>query len=187
MPGPDCSFLHEYRLNSKPRDRRILQRQQSEAKAQQLQPLQAAVEPSWASLPQQQAQAARAEPSTLYTSESELAPSWRLAGPRQQADRPGEHAQFIGEPPQASGLRDAPAGSWRTVTASQMLRVTAPSQQQQQQQQRVSDATSDMAGNEAPLLHVLTEQQQQPQQHKQLKRQQKKQQTLGAEGFMGPD
>ena len=186
MPGPDCSFLHEYRLNSKPRDRRILQRQQSEAKAQQLQPLQAAVEPSWASLPQQQAQAARAEPSTLCTSKSELAPSWRLAGPRQQADRPEEHAQVIGEPHQASGLRDAPAGSWRTVTASQMLRVTAPSQQQQQQQ-RVSDATSDMAENEAPLLHVLTEQQQQPQQHKQLKQQQKQQQTLGAEGFMGPD
>ena len=167
MPGPDRSFLQEYRLNSKPHIRRILQHQQSEADAQQPQPVQAAAESSQASIPEQQAQATRAEPSTLRTIEHELAPSWRPASPCHQACRPRERAQAVAEPHQASGLQDA--GSWRPVTASQMLkrqRGAAPSQQrrrqqqQQQQQQQmlqVSDNTSDIAEKEGP--HMQTQQQ----------------------------
>ena len=176
MPGPDRSFLQEYRLNSKPHIRRILQHQQREADAQQPQPVQAAAESSQASAPQQQAQAAGAEASSLCISEHDLAPSWPPAGPCQQADRPDERAQAVAEPHQAAGTQNGSAGSWRPVTASQMLkrqRVTAPFQQQLQQQPptlQTSDDTPDAAGCECPPLHV------QPQQKQQLKQQQEQQQ-----------
>ena len=168
MPGPNRSFLQEYRLNSKPHIRRILQHQQSEAEAQQPQPVQAVIESSHAAVTQQQAQAARAEPSTPCTSDHEMAPSWRSAGLCQQADRPKERAQAGAEPHQASGLQDVPAGSWRPVTASQMLkrqRVTAPSQQRRRQQPmlQVSDDTSDTAEEEGPPMQAQPQQQQQQQ------------------------
>ena len=169
MPGPDRSFLQEYRLNSKPHIRRILQHQQSEAEAQQPQPLQAATESSQKQFPQQQAQAARAGPSTLCIGEHEMAPSWRPArpaSPRQQADRPEERAQAVAEPHQAPKLQDVPAGSWRPVTASQMLkrqRVTAHPEQQQQQPV-LFHLSSKTAQCEGPPLHVQPQPQQQQQQ-----------------------
>ena len=162
MPGPNRSFLQEYRLNSQPHIRRLLQHQQSEAEAQQSQSLQAATEMSQALNPQQQAQAARAERSNPCPSEHQMAPRWRPASPCQQADRPEERVQAVAEPHQAPALQDVPAGSWRPVTASQMLkrqRVIATSEQQQQQHLPPHLSGSSAQDVEAPL-HV----QQQPQQ-----------------------
>ena len=193
MPGPNRSFLQEYRLNSQPHIRRILQHQQSEAEAQQSQSLQAATESSQALNPQQQAQAARAERRNPCPSEHQMAPRWRPASPCHQADRPEKRVQAVAEPHQASELQDVPAGSWRPVTASQMLkrqRVLAPSQQQRQQQQQqqqqqqppklqVLDNMSDTAEKEPPPLQAQPQQQQ-------LLEQQDQQQILGVGDCTGP-